>query len=277
METTTRVEDISISEIGLSTWTANALRRGLILTVGELMNLSREQLLAIRNIGASAVEEIEDKIEEYKRYIPDEKEEAKAWWGSAFLWDGSSTGVNCPATALEALDVPICRPKIREYVRENDVLLEDMPSLTRQIRDGLMLQGYTKLSDIILLGKYSLANAKRVGVYGAGLLIRERNRYLWNHNRQILSFIRGDKTAVYSPESMMRRIALMYKNAGFSGISFEEMFSRLCQYIEKDRLEEVLGRMERENILKKKGDCIPRRSGLLRPETFFTRFFFFFF
>ena len=57
---------ITIEQLGLSVRSTNALHRKSIQTAGQMMELSEEELFAIRNLGQKSVSEILQKIEELK-------------------------------------------------------------------------------------------------------------------------------------------------------------------------------------------------------------------
>ena len=62
------VRAISINDIGLSVRASNGLHRAGVDTVGEMLAQTWESLTAVRNLGKKSVDEILQKIEEYKAY-----------------------------------------------------------------------------------------------------------------------------------------------------------------------------------------------------------------
>lgn len=58
-----RYLDIHVIELGLNTKQTNCLRKSGIITIGDLIKFSREDLLQIRNMGIKSVEFIEDQLE----------------------------------------------------------------------------------------------------------------------------------------------------------------------------------------------------------------------
>ena len=61
------IRTISIEEIGLSVRSLNALRRAEVRTVGNMLQHTEESLMQIRNLGRKSVQEILEKIAEYKK------------------------------------------------------------------------------------------------------------------------------------------------------------------------------------------------------------------
>ena len=77
------VRAISINDIGLSVRASNGLHRAGVDTVGEMLAQTWESLTAVRNLGKKSVDEILQKIEEYKAYaaeggLPEPEEDAEA-------------------------------------------------------------------------------------------------------------------------------------------------------------------------------------------------------
>ena len=76
------VKILSIDTIGLSVRSTNALHRADVHTVGDMLKYSEESLTNIRNLGKKSIEEIVEKIKEYRKIdeeggIPDEKVDAE--------------------------------------------------------------------------------------------------------------------------------------------------------------------------------------------------------
>ena len=57
--------DISVDEMDLSVRSSNCLRGINVGTLGELVDLSEQELLKARNFGAKSMTEIKDKVKEY--------------------------------------------------------------------------------------------------------------------------------------------------------------------------------------------------------------------
>jgi len=71
------VSNAPLEELGLSVRAFNSLKRDGINTIGELMEMSEEDLRMVRNLGLKCFREIQEKLEEYKKYLkvePEKKE-----------------------------------------------------------------------------------------------------------------------------------------------------------------------------------------------------------
>ena len=60
------VKTLSIDLIGLSVRSTNALHRAEIHIVGDMLEQSEESLKKVRNLGKKSIDEILEKIQEYK-------------------------------------------------------------------------------------------------------------------------------------------------------------------------------------------------------------------
>ena len=65
------VKLLSIDSIGLSNRSRNALHKVNVHTVGEMLTYDEEMLYGIRNLGRKSIEEILEKIKEYKKMETD--------------------------------------------------------------------------------------------------------------------------------------------------------------------------------------------------------------
>ncbi|MFO7941713.1 MAG: DNA-directed RNA polymerase subunit alpha [Bacillota bacterium] len=65
----------SIEELGLSVRSFNCLKRADIDSIGELVALTPEEVLKIRNLGEKSLEEITEKLEEHEMQLADSESE----------------------------------------------------------------------------------------------------------------------------------------------------------------------------------------------------------
>ena len=68
--------EMSTAEIGLSVRTTNCLEERGIFTVGDLLNCTRDDLLAISNFGEKTLEEVYKALEEVGFYRPSRRPHA---------------------------------------------------------------------------------------------------------------------------------------------------------------------------------------------------------
>ena len=71
-DSTIPIEEASVDILDLSVRLYKCLRRANINTVGQLLDLSKESLLRIRNIGWHSLQELEMKMEKYNLVLREE-------------------------------------------------------------------------------------------------------------------------------------------------------------------------------------------------------------
>ena len=71
-DSTIPIEEASVDILDLSVRLYNCLRRANINTVGQLLDLSKESLLRIRNLGQHSLQELEMKMEKYNLVLREE-------------------------------------------------------------------------------------------------------------------------------------------------------------------------------------------------------------
>ena len=71
-DSTIPIEEASVDILDLSVRLYNCLRRANISTVGQLLDLSKESLLRIRNLGQHSLQELEMKMEKYNLVLREE-------------------------------------------------------------------------------------------------------------------------------------------------------------------------------------------------------------
>ena len=71
-DSTIPIEEASVDILDLSVRLYNCLRRANINTVGQLLDLSKESLLRIRNLGQHSLQELVIKMEKYNLVLREE-------------------------------------------------------------------------------------------------------------------------------------------------------------------------------------------------------------
>jgi len=67
-----RLQDTPIEVLDLSSRTYNCLKRSQITTVGQLLQMSEEELLGLRNFGQKSLQELHEKLAAHGIIVPDE-------------------------------------------------------------------------------------------------------------------------------------------------------------------------------------------------------------
>lgn len=139
------VKKLSIDDIGLSNRSMNALHRAEVHTVGEMLMHTEESLLGVKNLGKKSIEEILQKIEEYKNM--NQKEKVPVDISEYFEeWIGTKEGQEIVLT----------------YLKEQALQVEELELLSAKAYNLLMINGYTFLHQILFAEKEELLNIPRM-------------------------------------------------------------------------------------------------------------------
>ncbi len=234
--------DIPTVDFGLSNRSRNCLMREKLEKLSDFIMLPEEQFLRIRGMGVGSVNEILQKIDEYL-----EKHRSEIENGS---WEDSIQNVPEPVlTAYDFLKDPHHKEKVLEFVRENDVLIEQM---------GLSKRPYNALknAELVLLSEF-IGNIKMVeGLPSLGnksfLEIGDFiQSYLNENNERIVAYCNGDTAVLWDDEKILSEILHLYNDRPFYGFSLDE-FTRSLQlpdHITVERLKKLIGRLLGEGKL----------------------------
>ena len=177
------VKSIKITDIGLSNRAANCLLRVGVDTVGGMLPYTEESLLEIRNLGRKSLEEILQKIEEYKKLdaeggLPDPEDPAALPVPEVpedfAAWTESDEG----------------REFILSWLREQDAGITALELLSPKAYNLLLLNDYRQLDKVIFLTEDELMTIPRMDLSSAGEIIRMCRIYLKDHEQEILGSLK---------------------------------------------------------------------------------------
>lgn len=209
-------EDVSIKNIGLSVRSTGALLRNGVETVGELMDLTEEDLYAIRNLGVKSVNEILEAVDRLKN--PElnpgelEAEETK------------------PLTFRELIRTPEYRNSVLEFVRGNDKDLEAI-GLSPRSWHRLALDYGKKMSDIIFLTYDEILSLRGLGVNSATEISKAIDDYLNEYEDRIRAYCDGDHAAIIDNKNVRRIILDLFNEAGTAALSLQDIRTRMSPTI----------------------------------------------
>ena len=173
------LKDISINELGLSVRAVNALTRAGVSTLEDLLKYDEESLFALRNLGVKTVNEI---LDVKKHFMP-----------------GAGTELTKREGVLGLLDELESREKVLEYVRINDIDIDDL-GLSNRARNQLKRNGYSLMSEIVLLSKEDLSLIPALGESSVNDITSVIEQHLNDHESAILAFCSGDGSALLNDE-----------------------------------------------------------------------------
>lgn len=224
------LKDISINELGLSVRAVNALTRAGVSTLEDLLKCDEESLFALRNLGVKTVNEI---LDVKKHFMP-----------------GAETELPKREGVLGLLDEPESREKVLDYVRINDLDINDL-GLSNRARNQLTKNGYSLMSEIVLLTNEDLQRIPALGASSVKDIAYATERYLNEHETAIIAFCSGDESALLNDEAIRKSILGLYKDIGFKGLSYKEITEELDlpEAITEERLKKIIGGLIRDKQL----------------------------
>lgn len=323
------IKKTSIKEIGLSNRSVNALRRCGVTSVEEMLAFDRETLSEVRNLGAKSIDEIMEKISEYKKlstgkliedfdswinekegmdfvraYLQSENaciEELEQLSARAFnllkvngyeylyqiafiteeqlmeipkmdklstndivavvngyiysikaavIEKANSTGGAAKQDINELIREPDLHEKILEYVKTNDLSVEEL-GLSNRPKNQLIKNGYTKLSEIIFMTEHDFSQMNAMGAGSVKDIMDKINGYLEENESRMLAVCSGDEDALWSDGEIKRRILSRYEELGFRGESSSDFAAgmELPEIINHERVAKALDDLVEEGYL----------------------------
>ena len=192
------VRAISINDIGLSVRASNGLHRAGVDTVGEMLAQTWESLTAVRNLGKKSVDEILQKIEEYKAYaaeggLPEPEEDAEAELPDIpedyQAWAKTDEG----------------KSFIRLWLKENDIKTGSLELLSARAYNHLLLNGYTGMHQIVFMTAEDLMQIPRMDPQCAEEIAGRCRQFLEEKKDDILASLKGKHEAVEKNKDEMLR------------------------------------------------------------------------
>lgn len=167
---------LSINTIGLSTRSANALRRAGVHTVSDMLSCTKESLCELPNLGPKSIDEILSKIQEWQ--TPTQTE----------------TNLISPASAQSsAIDSNtwVEQPERKEYItawlQKQQYQISILTSLSAKAYNLLLLNGYEYLYQIAFLSEADLMQLSRMDDASANEIVQLCRRYINDSSAAILA------------------------------------------------------------------------------------------
>lgn len=227
------IKTMYLEDLGLSNRSHNALFRSGVRTAEDLLQYDEESLYQIRSLGKKSIEEILTKIEELNNLQEGKIED---------VVEDDPEDAALPSTAVELLQKPAFYDALQQFVRVNDIPVEQFP-LTQAKISGLKKLGYVFLSDVILLHDSDL---RYIPGMGEGTIQKFRSfirEYLNSHEAQLLAFCSGNTGALLDDSVVREKLLGSYAEKGFGGFSLSEFSDALDlpESFGPDRLKSVIG------------------------------------
>ena len=226
-----RIEELST----LSTRTYNTLLFNGYADIKEIVFLSCEDLMQIPHMSQEGANEILRKV---KAYLEETKD---------ILMPGMEEE---PSEKLHDQNIDDLvrniryRPRILDFIRANDVDLEDMDLNIRGI-NCLHNSGYDCLSEIVFLSRNDLISIKSMGAGTADIILQKIDQYLKKNEERIRKFLDGNDTVLIDDDAIKSKILHLYDETPFGGYNFAEFKKALVlpEAVTDERLKHVIGSM----------------------------------
>ena len=228
-----RIDDLPL----LSTKAYNALLFAGYERLEQVAFLTEEQLLQIPHMDQVCAEEIYSRC---RQFLAEHRNEI-----DQFAEQQKETEKNeLPASAKELLQIPAYHDAILEYVRANDIAVEETPLTPGKIR-SLQKDGRNYLSDIIFFSDHDFL---QVPGFGAGAVQKARDLitdYLRDHGSGMLAYCSGDSSALWDDRVIEKKLLGLYAEKEFGGFSLAEFMNALGlpESYGEDRLKTLIGKL----------------------------------
>lgn len=251
-----------IEELKLSVRSYNCLKRAKIDTLGDAAARYPNDFIRIRNLGRKSAVEVCTKIEEWCARIL--SSQAKVSGGASEEVDGT-VGTTAEVqecanalmqrlagmTALEILSSPEFSERASGFMRNNATPIENL---------GLSVRSYNSLkrAEISTLGELftlypdkflDLRNLGRKSELELKALIEQ---YVERLRNSMILYCAGMEASVevrYSDEDIRENLLAQYAEAGFRGLSFQELRNDLPESVEDERVKKIIGSLIAEKQL----------------------------
>ena len=172
-------KQITIDSIGLSRRSNNALKRAGVNNVGEMLQYTEEGLYEIRNLGVKSINEILEKIEEYKAYdregrIPDQEILSVSTPDDFDAWCDSEEGQRF----------------IQSWLHDNKVKTSALDILSPKAYNTLLLNHYTQLEQIVFMSEEQLISIPRMDPLSATETVKMCRLFLTENQEEIIHCIK---------------------------------------------------------------------------------------
>lgn len=156
---------LSIDSTELSKRSQNALHRAGIHTVGDMLELSEESLIGIRNLGKKSIEEILTKIEEYSKA-----------GGSERLLKADKETVDPPKDFDEWIKEDDGKEFVLSWLQK--VKIDALELLPARAYNLLVFNGYDNMAQVTFLTEEDLMRIPHMDTASAREILRLCSRYL---------------------------------------------------------------------------------------------------
>lgn len=195
------VSKLPIDVIGLSVRSQHALTRAGCYTVGQLMDLSEEELFSIPHLGKKSVEEILQKQTAYKE-IGESAVNTQVMGDSI---SGETTNLNFDAWISEDNSQQL----VLRYLKKTKTKISDLAFLSVKAYNLLSFRGYDDLEQIVFMTEEQLQEIPRMDKASAHEIAEAVKTYLEQMQNEVLAYAVQENV----PKSEIPARALLFEPA----------------------------------------------------------------
>lgn len=226
----------------LSARAYNCLLINGVKELSQILFLSSDELMQFRRMDLSSTNEIRRMCRAYlkdneKSILDDLKNEQEAYH-------------NQEQSIINLLFDNGQMERALQYIRANDIEVEKM-GLSVRPSNVLLKNGYSQLSDFILLSKAEMQQMKGMGTGSLEEIQSFVNAYLAKHENNIKTFCNGDDSAIWNKERVAEIVLDTFNKIGFQGLSLRELREKtnMPPQVSDEILKSVLGSLIAEGTL----------------------------
>ena len=239
------VRFVPIEELGLSVRSFNGLKRADINTVGDLVKMTPDELLRVRNLGALSKREIEDKL----NYL-------------LITYDVNSyfNGIADSDSALINEEEETPQQKVVNGIIVKDVPISQLGLSTRPY-NILTRNGIKTVSEILCWTREDLLKLRNMGV-GSANEILHKIQELYDSGQIVVDAteeeLKEAKEEYYTSEAFLKglrnSIILLLNKAGHVGLTYYDLNSGLSEVVEETYLLPVIEKLIKEGTITREDD-----------------------
>lgn len=205
------VKLLSIDSIGLSNRSRNALHKVNVHTVEEMLIYDEEMLYSIRNLGKKSIEEILEKIKEYKKMEKDEIESFEV-----------------PENYRDWIQNEEGKQFVLSYLQEKEIKTEELELLSTKAYNILIINGYEFIYQFVFLSKEELFAIPRMDEQLVEEVSKLCLRYLLGNEMMIMREVTEQKKKLDSNRA---------SQSIFDMVHMSEYQDCIMQYVKENDIE----------------------------------------
>ena len=186
---------ISINIIGLSTRSANALRRAGVHTVSDMLSYTEESLRELPNLGRKSIDEILSKIQEWQSPAQAERNLVPA------------SPAHEPAIDFNTwVEQPDGKEYITAWLQKQQYPIDVLDTLSTRAYNLLLLNGCAYLYQIAFLTEADLMQLSRMDAASADEIVPLCRQYISDHRTAILADFSAEQQSSSGDAAIFNRL-----------------------------------------------------------------------